>query len=335
MFFLLAVLLSFVPALGYAYIAYSMDRYEKEPFRLLAGVFAWGAIVAVIGALMASILLEAGFSLFVSPESISLLSGSLVAPIVEEIYKGLAVLLVYLLVRHEFDSVLDGIIYAGVTALGFAATENVLYLYFQGYRDGGAASLFGLFVLRVLLGGWNHAVYTSFTGIGLAVSRLSHNRFVRIAAPAAGLLCAMIAHSLHNSLIALVVLAGGEDAGVVGLLATLLVDWVGWALVFAIMLWALRRERRWITTYLQEEVGGGLISPAQFATAASARARWEARMRGLSDGRFALTRRFYQLCSELAQKKHQWQQFGEEGGNSVAIAQLRGEIAQLAPQALA
>ena len=56
-------------------------------------------------------------------------TGSLVARPVEESFKGMAVLLVYLIVRREFDSILDGIIYAGIVALGFAATENSYYIY--------------------------------------------------------------------------------------------------------------------------------------------------------------------------------------------------------------
>ena len=48
----------------------------------------------------------------------------MIAPIIEESLKGLAVLLVFLLFRKEFDSILDGIVYAAITALGFAATEN-------------------------------------------------------------------------------------------------------------------------------------------------------------------------------------------------------------------
>jgi hypothetical protein len=39
------------------------------------------------------------------------------------------VLAVFLFFRNEFDSLLDGIVYGGITALGFAATENVLYLF--------------------------------------------------------------------------------------------------------------------------------------------------------------------------------------------------------------
>jgi protease PrsW len=330
--FLLAVVLSFGAGLFFSYIAYTMDRYEKEPLKLVVGVFLWGAIAAVIGALILSLLYQVGIYAVTEDEALTeLAGGSIVAPVVEEIYKGVAVLLVYLLWRHEFDSLLDGIIYAGITALGFAATENVLYLYFAGYAEGGIGGLLGLFFLRVVLGGWNHAFFTAFFGIGLAIRRLSHNGFVKIFAPAVGLLLAILAHATHNSLIALAVIAGGEDAALGGLLATLLVDWIGWAFIFAVMIFALRRERRWITTYLQEEVGRGLISPAQYQTARSFWGRLGARLRGHG----LATRRFYHLAAELAQKKHQLARFGDERGNAAAVERLRGELAKLAPLASA
>ena len=52
----------------------------------------------------------------------------LVAPFVEEAAKGALVLLVWWLVRREFDGITDGMVYAGICAAGFAFTENIQYL---------------------------------------------------------------------------------------------------------------------------------------------------------------------------------------------------------------
>ena len=93
----------------------------------------------------------------------------------EETLKGLAVLVVFLVFRREFDSVLDGIIYAGVAALGFAATENAYYIYTYGYQESGWSGLLSLTFIRVILVGWQHPFYTAFFGIGLAVARLNRN----------------------------------------------------------------------------------------------------------------------------------------------------------------
>ena len=56
-----------------------------------------------------------------------LYGGSLSAPFVEEIVKAAVLYAIYRWRRHEFDGVLDGIVYAGMVGLGFAFTETVLY----------------------------------------------------------------------------------------------------------------------------------------------------------------------------------------------------------------
>lgn len=151
--FLIAVLLSFVPALIYAAIVYWLDRFEKEPLRLLIGAFSWGAFVATLGAIIWGSVLQLGLEIFIDdPFLIDLTGAALVAPVVEETLKGLAVALIFLAFPQEFDSILDGMVYGAITALGFAATENVLYLYFGGYAADGYPAMIALFVLRVILG---------------------------------------------------------------------------------------------------------------------------------------------------------------------------------------
>jgi RsiW-degrading membrane proteinase PrsW (M82 family) len=124
---------------------------------------------------------------------------SIVAPIIEEGLKGLAVLVVFLMFRKEFDSILDGVVYAGITAMGFAAIENVLYIYRNGYQESGWEGFWVLVVIRVILVGWMHPFFTAFTGIGLAVARLSRKTLVKIIAVPAGYAMAVTTHAFHNT----------------------------------------------------------------------------------------------------------------------------------------
>jgi RsiW-degrading membrane proteinase PrsW (M82 family) len=322
MAFTLAVLLSFIPAFAYAAIAYWLDRFEKEPAHLLFGAFIWGALVATGGAIIWTSVLQLSAEALTGDVALADLTGTtLFAPIVEESLKGLAVAIIFVAFPDEFDSVLDGMLYGAITALGFAATENVLYLFFAGYGDGGYPSMIVLFVLRVILGGWGHAVYTSFIGIGLAVARLRPGRAVKLIAPLLGWVVAVFLHALHNTMATF--LAGAFGLG--GLAATLAVDWLSWVVALAVVFWAIFRERRWIREYLQEEVASGLLTPEQYRTACSIRGQLGARMRGHQ------ARRFYETCSELAQKKHQLAVLGDERGNAARISRLRSELAQLAP----
>lgn len=321
MAFLAAVLLSFIPAFGYAAVVYWLDRFEKEPAKLLVGAFVWGAVVATFGAIIWTSVLQLGVGALVGDAAADIAGTTLLAPIVEEVLKGMAVAIIFVAWPHEFDSVLDGMVYGAITALGFAATENVLYLYFLGYQEGGWAEMLVLFVLRVILGGWGHAVYTAFIGVGLAVGRLRRGPGSKLVFPLLGLVAAIFLHALHNTMAVVL----GEALGLAGLGATLLVDWLGWGVALAVVTWAILRERRWMTVYLREEVDRGTISAEQYATACSLQRQMGARMRGRQAGQF------YATLAELAQKKHQLAHLGEEYGNSARIALLRERIASLAP----
>ncbi|MGC1376328.1 MAG: PrsW family intramembrane metalloprotease [Anaerolineales bacterium] len=315
----------FAPMFFFAFILYWLDRYEKEPILLLGAVFVWGMVVAAGGAYI----LNTGFGVAVyimtGSESVSdLIMGSISAPLVEEGLKGLAVLLVFLFFYREFDSILDGIIYAGVTALGFAATENSIYIW-RGFEANGWAGLLQLTFLRVVIVGWQHPFYTSFTGIGLATARLNRSILVRIFAPLTGLGLAMLAHSLHNTLAAF---AEGWTCFI-----GLFLDWSGVLFMFGVILWAIWMEQRNLVNHLREEVELGTISAAQYRTACSAWSQSFARLTGLLSGRYLATSRFYQTCAELAHKKEQLRKLGQGDGDAPYIQKYRAELARLAPQA--
>ena len=324
---ILSILLGFIPMFCFAGCVYWLDRYEKEPAALLGGVFGWGAIVAAGAAYLINTVIGTGVYLFTNSEAVTeLTTGSLVAPIVEESLKGLAVLAVYLVFLNEFDSLLDGMIYAAITALGFAATENSYYIYNLGFHEGNYPGLFAMAFIRVVLVGWQHPFYTAFTGIGLAISRLNKNLPIKILAPIAGWSVAVLTHAFHNTLAHLL-------NGVEGLLFSTAVDWLGWLVVFCVLIMAIRSERRTLTIYLREEVQLGTITANQYQTACSQGAQWLARTGSLFAGRYRTTNRFYQLAAELAHKKNQLNYLGEERGNSQRISNLRNELAGLSPLA--
>jgi RsiW-degrading membrane proteinase PrsW (M82 family) len=324
MAFLASLFFGFVPMFIFAYILYWLDRYEKEPIPLLIGVFAWGMLVAAGGAYV----LNTAFGITVftvtgSEAASEIATGSISAPLIEEGLKGMAVLLVYLIFRREFDSILDGIVYAGIAALGFAATENVLYIW-RGYDAGGWGGLVQLVLIRVILVGWQHPFYTAFTGIGFAVARMNRSWLVKIIAPMIGFGMAIFSHSLHNTL------AGTQLLGDLTCFVGSFLDWLGVFFMFLIILWANWMEQRNIVTHLREEAQLGFISAAQYRTACSAWAQSFARLTSLSNGRFKATNRFYQVCGELAHKKQQLYKLGEEDGNSAIIQRYRAELARLA-----
>ena len=322
---LISIFFGFVPMFFFAYLVYWTDRYEKEPILLLGGVFVWGAVIAAGAAFIINTFLGLGVYIFTQSDMFTeVTTGSAVAPVVEESLKGLAVLIVLLLFRREFDSILDGIVYAAIAALGFAATENAFYIFSYGYAESGFAGMFFLVFVRVILVGWQHPFYTAFIGIGLAISRLNRNWAVKILAPIIGWCVAVFTHSMHNTLATFL-------QGIGGLATSTLIDWSGWLLMFFFIIWALYREQRWISAQLREEVSLGILTPAQYKIACSAWEQTGYRLGALFTSRYGVTKRFYQLTAELAYKKQQRLKMGDEYGNIAIIERLRAELTRLSP----
>ncbi len=325
---LLSIIIGFISSIFYAWLVYTLDRYEKEPKLLLGGVFFWGVFVAAGGAFIVNTLLGLGVYFFTGSEfATDLTTGSLIAPLVEESLKGLAVFIVFLIFRREFDSILDGIVYAGIVALGFAATENSFYIYTFGYQEGGIGGIMALTFIRTILVGWQHPFYTAFIGIGFAVSRLNRDRVVQILAPVLGWTVAVMTHAFHNTMASFV-------QGIGGLVLGTFFDWTGWLLMFGVIVWAIWREQQWITHELKSEVTRGVITEAQYQTARSSVRRLMARYRGLGTGQYRSTYRFYQTCTELAYKKHHRVRLGETAAREELINSLRQKLIGLSPVAL-
>ncbi|NOH03267.1 MAG: PrsW family intramembrane metalloprotease [Chloroflexi bacterium] len=322
---LVALPLAFIPAFFFSWFIYWLDRYEKEPRWLLLLTFFWGGFVAVIGALIFSLIFEVGFYAILQDEAlVSIAGGSITAPVVEEFWKGLAVMIVFFIFRKEFDSILDGIIYGGIAGLGFAATENVLYFLGQ-YAEGGWAGMFTNFALRVGVFAWGHPFYTAFIGIGFAVARTNRNVLVKFIAPVIGYFLAVLAHTFHNTTLLFV-------QGLGSLALVILLEWAGWLIFLGFIIWMIRYEQGLLKKHLREEVANGLITEAQFKTAVSF-FQFGARLAALSGGVYKATADFYQYLGELAHKKEQLAKFGDERGNVAIIQKLRGNITALAPRA--
>jgi RsiW-degrading membrane proteinase PrsW (M82 family) len=323
---LAAIFFGFVPMFLFAAFVNWLDRYEKEPKILLGAAFVWGMMIAGGGAFILNTAFGIGLYALTGSEGVAEFgTTSIVAPIIEEGLKGLAVLIVFFLFRKEFDSILDGIVYAAITAMGFAAVENVLYIYRNGFLESGWEGLWTLVFIRVFLVGWMHPFFTSFTGIGVAISRLSRNTFVKAIAVPAGYLVAVTVHAFHNTF-------GSLIGGVSGFIAGTFVDYIGYSFMLAFIIWVIVRERNVLKKHLREEMEKGYISQRQYVSALSF-FQTSAYLSALSSRTFLKTARFYQVCGELAHKKEQFAQLGEERGNTRIIEQLRSELLALSPVA--
>jgi len=318
--FILSILACVIPTAVYVLLIWRLDRYEKEPLKLVIASFLWGALPAILIAIIASLIVDAPLAAL-SGSYAALVSSSLVAPVVEELAKGLAIWMLYRGARHEFDDALDGIIYASIVGLGFAMTEN--FFYFWGALDEGGLANWGHVVFgRAFVFGFNHAMYTSFTGIGFGLARYAKTRQRRRIMILMGLLAAILAHLLHNFMLS----ATG------GCLVSFVIDWLGVAVVLALAMFMGRREKQWIDQAFAGEVAGGVLNAQLAHILANPRSRLERQIRALGSeglGQAKTWRRLADAATNLALKKHQLESMGEEQGNSETIAALRRRILRL------
>ena len=274
-----------------------LDRYEPEPRNLLIAGLLWGAFVATAAALVfQGIGLAGGAS-----ERDSL---AVVAPLTEEATKGAFLFLLLWWRRHELDGILDGIVYAGMVGIGFAFTENILYLAaaydgVEGIGPGGATPLAATFIARCLLSPFAHPLFTAFIGIGVGIAVTSRSGAVRFLAPLGGYVLAVLAHAAWNS-------ATIGDTFLVLYGTMMLPAFLG---VVAFAIFRRRNERYMMTAALEDAAARGLLPATDIPWLVDLRARRRARAfakaRGGPQGERAM--RDYQVAAiELAYLHHRF-----------------------------
>jgi len=289
---ILALLAAVVPSFVYVGVLYWVDRYEKEPKRLLAAAFLWGAIPAVLLALT----VELFFSLppdLIGPQALEAVRLGLVAPLLQETLKGLFVIFIAWRYRREFDNVLDGLIYGALAGFGFAMTGNLLS-YVGSFLLWGFPGLSGMVIIEGVVHALDSAVYSAIFGAGLGLGRLAQTRWRRWVFPVGGFVLAVLVHTLHSLL----------AYSLLGLSAIALISTgAGVALIVVVVVWSLRRQQR----CLREELSGlvsGDVYRVMVTPGARTRAQWQALWRG-GVRAWWHTRRLHQLCAELAFKRMQ------------------------------
>ena len=223
-------------ALVFVSIILWLDRNEREPWRLLLVAFLWGALATPLTINTTQRLLIKGLE--THPVVIDQVSEVLrlndqnyvqkvnlekavvneivssvikgiytirIGPFLEEFAKGLVLFAIFLFLPHEFDGILDGLIYGALVGLGFAMVENARYLYEGqfGFQDENLAveAFWRVVDRRIFFHGLTgHAMYTGLIGAGLGLARTAKREWLRRLSPPTGFALAVIAHMMWNSL---------------------------------------------------------------------------------------------------------------------------------------
>src|SRR5215204_7170079 len=272
---LLSVTAASIPALIYATVVLRLDRYEIEPLRAVLACFAWGAVGAILFSLATGLLFQFAIEETFGAQIAEVMSVVIGAPLVEESFKGIAVLAVLVFARDEIDSTLDGLVYGALVGVGFAMTENILY-FGQAYLEGGLGEFGTLVLSRAVLGGFGHPAYTAITGAAIGWSRGRYGRgSARTIVPILGWSTAVALHVAWNGGLVLTAVLVNEDAGLLKLVAvqSAIVIVPAVLVLYVIARLSARHELGILREELRAEVERGTITQAEYEAIVDAHER--------------------------------------------------------------
>ena len=291
---LLGLLTATIPVPIYVALVLWVDRYEAEPLWMLATAFCWGALFAPFFAFLFNTASEAIIAVLTNPKAGEAFAAVISAPIVEETGKAFILFIFFFWKKDEFDGVIDGIVYASLSALGFAMTENILY--YGRAAGGGTETLTFTLVLRGFFAPFSHPLFTSLTGIGLGLARQSNNLGVKILTPIVGLMMAIFMHSIWNGS----VVFGGSPFFILMYVVVMVPSFI---IMMVVIAFALRREGRVVREHLVIDLERGFLTPDEYKELGSILGRMGSSYSALSRSGvkgWRARRRFNQLASELA-----------------------------------
>lgn len=193
---ILLLLIACVPPVILAVRLRNAEARRREPWRVLVRAFLWGAVPAAFLAILVEVYLDPHFT-SVSPFlALFPVTTVLLAPVVEEVAKALGLLGV----RDDDPEPEDGYIYGGAAGLGFAATENVVYI-LSAFLLGGEAIAMKTALYRGIATVALHGACTAFVGYGLWQARYGG----RFHAAWLALLLATALHVGYNALASLAI----------------------------------------------------------------------------------------------------------------------------------
>ena len=260
-----------------------LDRWEPEPPSYLVWAFLWGGGVATVGALV----MQEVFRGFVWGDN-DLLASVVGAPLFEEGFKGLFLLLMLTGVRRkEMTSLTDTLVYAGMSGIGFAFVENLLYF---GSSESFTETSF-MFFARIGMGAFAHPFFTTLTALGVWASTRVRYGGAKAVLVLAGFAGAALLHGLWNLSAAF---------GLFGYFATYALVMVP---AFVVLVRQAMRSRRLeglvVRQELPEMVWTGLVSPQEAGWLSALHSRRE-RTRGLSKHDAAVVNHYIDAVTELA-----------------------------------
>jgi protease PrsW len=307
-----------------------IDRWEPEPRILLLIAFLWGATASIAIALLvdvgASLLRAAGGA---DVNTTQYWQIGFQAPIVEEIAKGLGVLLIYLLARRYFDGPVDGLVFAALVAGGFAFTENIQYFAIQIAESGSLDVQVGqIFFIRGILSPFAHVMFTGFTGFFIGLAARKGTTLGGIGMFFVGLVPAIILHGFWNQILFYIY------SDLQFYLYYLLVQVPLFVLAIVAVVMLRRREAKMTQLRLGEYAAAGWFNGAEVNTLGTSQGRSQALAWAKAHGMGAVMKEYIKDATHLAFTRNRIvsgrDRIGSQADEALLLHQVQESRARLA-----
>lgn len=199
MYFLLSLFMALAPAFFLLWYFNRMDKAKPEPKGMIIKIFLWGIFI-IIPAIIIELIIDNFYSTIFGNVSLLYIASKsfIVAGVIEEGLK-LWVVLQFAYKNVNFDEAMDGIIYAIVASMGFAAFENVIYVMGHGLE---------IAIIRAFTSLPLHAIATGIMGYYIGQAKFVGDSRIELQLILRGFFIAVIIHGSYNFLI-----FGGEVFG--------------------------------------------------------------------------------------------------------------------------
>jgi RsiW-degrading membrane proteinase PrsW (M82 family) len=266
-----AIIIPAIPTICILLLVNFMDRFEREPWFLRLAAFLWGAVIAIPPALFIEQNIDTALQNILGPGVSDVMRSmfeGMNAGITEETIKGAGLLLLFFVLRDEFDNVTDGIVYGALIGAGFAMIENFRYFAID-FRQ---FPVF-LIVYRIVLGWLGHSTFTACFGAALGYVRHTRIRWRQIVIPLLGYLVAVGLHSFFDFVTfqasaALSASSGNSNVALLSLLALIgdyIPPFLAQMFLLYILIKALAHEAAVIREFLAVEVSNGIVKVDEYA----------------------------------------------------------------------
>ncbi|HEY4384487.1 MAG TPA: PrsW family glutamic-type intramembrane protease [Ktedonobacteraceae bacterium] len=266
-----ALTIPLIPVIGIALLVNFIDRFEREPWFLRLAAFLWGAIIAIPPASFVEQNLDSiilNIPVLGSSPLLHAIAQGVGVGITEETVKGLGLILLFFLLRDEFDNVTDGIVYGALIGAGFAMVENFIYFAFDSKEF-----LVFLIVGRIVLGWLGHSTFTVCFGAALGYIRHTRVRWRQIVIPLGGYVAAVSLHSIFDFItyfVNSIVINAPTDPMVnmislIAIIGDYIPPFIAQLVIMYFLIKALAHEAAVIREFLAQEVSNGIVRVDEYA----------------------------------------------------------------------